>query len=139
MIKRTVLAGSFLILLAGCAAMRANSNDFPMHVYEQPLDLVYMKVYDTVAGTEGWVMYRTDKTNGIIEARNTIYGNWFDIDLQQLRFIVKMVSRTETSVAFDPVFAKCKGNTCLHITNKVHDVLNHLPARPKPQAQQPAP
>ncbi len=122
-------------MIAGCSSLRANSKDYPIHVYEQPLDLVYLKTYETLSKYDEWVPNFTDKTNGVIEVRNIKYANLLDFDTQLARFIIKMVSRTETSVALDTEKSRCKGNGCLELLNSIHDSLSHLPVKPKPQVQ----
>ncbi len=133
MMKRTILFGGFLAWMIGCASLRLKPADYPVHVYEQPFDLVYLKTYEALSKDRNWVPYRTDKSSGIIEVRNITYGTWDDMDKQFVRFLVKTVSRTETSVELDAEVSRCKGQNCLNLLNTIHNDLSQLPIRSKPE------
>ena len=124
-----------LLLVVGCSSMRVSSKDYPIHTYEQPMDLVYLKTYEALSKYDEWVPNLTDKTNGINEVRNIKYANLLDFDTQLARFVIKMVSRTETSVELDTERSRCKGNGCLELLDSINATLSRLPAKPKPQTQ----
>ena len=60
------------LLLVGCSssfrqAIIAEPLDYPIHIYEQPFDLVYLKTLETIDEYPGWAFHRTAKERGIIE------------------------------------------------------------------------
>ena len=124
-----------LLVANGCAFLRLKHREYPVYVYEQPFDLVYLKTYETLDGNNEWVPYRTDKAGGIIEFRSLKYGNWFDLDQQFASFLVRMVDRKHTSVGLNTEKSKCKDKGCLELFNNVHEVLSHLPARKEKEKQ----
>lgn len=134
--KQVKLWFSMILLMAGCASAALNPADYPVRIYDEPFDLVYLKTYEALSkNSSEWIPYRTDKANGVIEIRSLKYNNAFGLDKQFARFLVKMVSRTQTSVELDIQASKCKDNECRDLLDMVHETIIHLPARPKKQAQ----
>ncbi|MBI4388184.1 MAG: hypothetical protein HY582_03995 [Candidatus Omnitrophica bacterium] len=119
----------FIFLASGCASLKPKHLEYPVHVYEQPFDLVYLRMYETLDANNDWIPYRTDKAKGVIEFRSLKYANIFDLDKQNAYFIVKMVDRKHTSVEIDPSQSTCKDNSCFELLKSVHTVLSELPKR----------
>ena len=140
--KSIVLIGCMALLLAvGCASNKKKLSyaDYPVYTYEQPYDLVYKKALDILSDQPGWILETTDKNEGIIRLASTQYANILDMDTQKGQFVVKMVSRKETSIEFDPEHSNCRDNNCRIMLQGINKVLKELPPHieiPKNPAQQ---
>ncbi len=135
---KPIRIGRMLLLflfVAGCASLKPKHLEYPVYVYEQPFDLVYLRAYETLDANNDWVPDHTDKANGIIEFRSLQYGNLFDLDKQHAYFVVKMVDRKHTSVELDPSQSKCQDDSCLELLKSVDTVLSHLPKRKEKENQ----
>ena len=126
-------AFTLVFLLAGCSTIKFETRDYPVYVYHQPYDLVYLRAYETLDAAEDWIPNLTDKPKGIIEVKNTKYGNLSDADIQKAHFVITMVSRTETSVSIDPKKSKCQGDSCSKLLDSINETLSQLPLRPAKQ------
>ena len=141
MMKRSVIwAGCLALLLVGCAShgkKKLSYADYPVHVYDQPFDLVFKTAFDVLSTQEGWIMNPTDKTEGTITMTSTTYANWWaDLDNQKAQFIVKHVNRKQTSLEFDPAHSTCRDYRCHVLLEKVDHVLSELPAHVEVPKQQ---
>ncbi len=119
----------FFFLATGCATLKPKHLEYPVHVYEQPFDLVYLKAYETLDANSDWIPDYTDKAKGVIEFRSLKYANIFDLDKQNAYFIVKMVDRKHTSIEIDPSQSTCKDDSCFELLKSVDAVLSRLPKR----------
>ncbi len=119
--------------ICGCSTVQPGPETYPTYTYAQPLDLVFLKTYETLNQEPNWMPNFTDKSRGIIEFRNTLYGNLSDADVQHGRYLVKRVKADQTSVEFDPDNSKCKGDTCLKLLEKVNKALSGLPVYQQPE------
>ena len=138
--KQFIVLGSCLVfLMTGCASSikKLNQADYPTQTYTQPYDLVFKKTMDALNEQPGWILNPTNKAEGVIEVSNNQYTNWMDMDTQKARFLVKAVSRTQTSVQFDAEHSICKDRNCEKIFDGVKRVLTALPP-PKEAAPKPA-
>ena len=130
--KRSMIGLVALVLLAGCGIFEKQPPiKYVAYTYEQPFDLVYLKTMDVVDIDNDWAFAYTAKERGVIELKNINYENWFGMDKQYVRLVVRHVSQTETSVEIDPTGSRCKGRACIEILEKVNAVLSQLPPHPK--------
>ena len=129
--KQITLWASCLLLLmtVGCASSnkKLNPEDYPMHVYDQPFDLVFKRAMEVLGSQPGWILNPTNKAAGVIELTGTTYATWMDVDNQRARFIVRHVNRTQTSFEFDAAGSVCKDNSCHKLLDNVNQVLSALP------------
>lgn len=132
MVKRPISWLIALILLSGCGILsKQEPIKYIAYTYEQPYDLVYLKTMEVLDSDNNWVFGVTRKELGTIEMRNINYANWFGMDRQYVKFLVKYVSPTETSVEIDPANTSCKGKTCIDLLERVNKALGALPPHPK--------
>lgn len=124
-----------VFLMTGCAAIKIAREQYLTYVYPQSFDLVYLKTYETIDAQPDWAPLRTDRGNGIMEFRNTRYGNLFDYDTEHVTFVVTPVGRNETSLELDLSRSQCKGKDCLNLLKKAHEALKSLPSREEPEQQ----
>ncbi len=130
--KRSMAWLVTLVLLAGCGIFEKQpSIRYMVYTYEQPFDLVYLRAIETLDTNDDWAFSYTDKETGVIALRNMNYENWFGMDRQYVRFVVRHVSQTETSVEIDPSASQCKGTACVQLLEKINTVLSALPPHPK--------
>lgn len=124
-----------VFFVAGCAGIRIAKEDYPVYVYPQPFDLVYLKAYETVDAFPDWIPLTTDRGTGLITFRNSKYGNLFDYDAQHVAFVVKPLGRNQTSLEVDLSQSQCKEGACVKLLKSVHDVLKDLPVREAPESK----
>ena len=130
--KRPMIWLVALVLLAGCGIFEKQPPiKYVAYTYEQPFDLVFLKTIEILDMDNDWAFSYTAKERGIIELRNMNYENWFGVDRQHVRFVVRRVSQAETSVEIDPSSSQCKGKTCVDMLEKVNTGLSQLPVHVK--------
>ncbi len=134
MTKRSILWLFLLAFVSSCGTFsKYEPITYKVYTYEQPYDLVFLRTMETLDSNNDWVFSATRKELGVIEMRNTNYGNWFGVDRQYVRVLVKYVSEKETSVEIDPAHTSCKGKACTQLLEAVNEVLSALPPRPEKQ------
>jgi len=130
--NRSILWLFTLVLLSSCSIFsKQNPVTYKMYTHEQPYDLVFLKAFETIDSDNDWIFSSTRKELGTIDIRNMNYDNWFGIDRQYARFLVKHVSETETSIEIDPANTSCKENACIRLLERINEALSMLPAHPK--------
>ena len=131
MIKRILWVGCLMFLAVGCAhgKKKLSYADYPVHVYEQPFDLVYKTAIDILAVEPGWILNPTDKSAGIISLTSTTYANIMSLDAQKAQFVVRSVNRKQTSIEFDPAHSVCRDYNCHKLLEKINLAVSVLPAR----------
>ena len=72
-----------------------------VYVYDEPYDYTYLRTLEALSDYSNWTLEETDKEKGVIVARNTEYGHLFDHDKWVAKFLVKRISREQTSVQLD--------------------------------------
>lgn len=121
--------GILAILVSGCATKPYSPTEYPVYVYDQSFDVVYLKTYEVLDRVEDWTPLTTDKSKGHIDVKNKKYGNLFDLDIQTARFVLKMISRTQTSLTIDVDHSRCKDDACLKLLEAVDEVIVKLPKK----------
>ncbi len=99
-----LLAGS-VFLTAGCSSIQ-KSPVYPAYdeilLYQLPYDLTYLRVMDSLSNLPGWELDLTEKEKGLIRVRNLDWSKLDDSDTRLISFLVRRVSRTQTSVQIAP-------------------------------------
>lgn len=108
--KNRATVGFILILVffSGCLTswdLSKDKKDYPRYdkvlVFDRPFDVTYLRTVEALNNMPGWVLEETDKEKGLIVLHNREYGHAFDKDKRVARFILKRVSRDQTSVELD--------------------------------------
>ena len=71
-------------------------------IYPLAYDLTYLRTLEALETLPEWELEETEKENGIIRARNINYSQFGDADKRLATFLVKRISRNETSVQLAP-------------------------------------
>ncbi|HRK62439.1 MAG TPA: hypothetical protein PLY88_07835, partial [Candidatus Omnitrophota bacterium] len=69
---------------------------------EQPYDLVYLAVFDTVNDLTEWSPDKTLQTEGLIRLRNTQFSRFDDSDRRFIQVRIRRDGQFQTSVFLDP-------------------------------------
>lgn len=100
----------FSISLTGCAG---NKEILPTHdevlTFAVPYDLAYLRTIEALESLPDWELSETEKEKGIVRIQNTNFASFDDADKRQATFIIKRVSRQETSIALAPYSQKVIG------------------------------
>lgn len=133
MMKRSSLFFFAVVLvLSGCGILSKQSPvTYNSYTYEQPYDLIFLTTFEVIDTDNDWTFNSTAKELGRIDIQNMNSNNFFGIDRQYARFLIKHVSDTETSVELDPANTNCKDGVCVRLLERVNEVLSALPPRPK--------
>ncbi|HCM43157.1 MAG TPA: hypothetical protein DIS66_07605 [Candidatus Omnitrophica bacterium] len=99
----------FCFALSGCAGKSSylpadqvpagNSQEI---LIEQPYDLVYLAVFDTVNDLTEWSPDKTLQTEGLIRLRNTQFSRFDDSDRRFIQVRIRRDGQFQTSVFLDP-------------------------------------
>ncbi|MCM8775191.1 MAG: hypothetical protein NC930_02385 [Candidatus Omnitrophica bacterium] len=103
----SLLIPAMLLLCVGCASYRDVTDKIvPIHdevlVYELPFDLVYLRTLEALELVDGWELEETEKEKGLIRVRNINFSSFADADKRIATFLVKRISREQTSVELAP-------------------------------------
>ncbi len=82
-------------------------------IYALPYDLVYLKTMDALQDHDDWEIEITEKESGVIRVYNTAYGKPNDADERTITFLVKRISRGETSIQIAPDDQRIPGGDSL--------------------------
>ena len=141
--KQGAKAFGFLLavsLLSSCTSFtnftKVEPQSYPKYTYQQPFDLVFLTVLETIDTNSNWMIHLTNKPAGFIDVKNVQYGNMFDLDTQSVRFVVALVSRKETSLELDPAHSKCKGDACRTLLEEMNERIHKLPVKENAQEEQ---
>lgn len=100
-----VFISVLMLTLAGCTSIQ-KSPVYPAHdetlIYKLPYDLTFLRALDALSNIPGWELDLTEKEKGLIRVRNLDWTKLDDSDTRVITFLVRRVSRTETSVQIAP-------------------------------------
>lgn len=90
------------LLMTGCQSSIQKSIVYPAYdevlVFPLAYDLTYLRTLDALSNIPGWELDLTEKEKGLIRVRNLDWTRLDDGDRRLMTFVVKRVSRGETSV-----------------------------------------
>jgi len=105
------LAAAILVMVFVVGGCSWNEKLLPNHdeilVYNLPFDLTYLRTLEALETLDDWELNELEKEKGIISVRNLAYGQFGDADKRVANFLVKRVSREQTSVQLAPESQRC--------------------------------
>lgn len=108
-LKKVSLILFSLLLLAGCTTFSNEQKNrlLPKHdevlLYNLPYDLTYLRTLEALQINRDWELHSTEKEKGIIRVFNRSgYSRFGDEDKYEIIFLVKRITRDQTSVSIHP-------------------------------------
>lgn len=87
-------------------------------VYDNPYDLVFLRVIESADLLETWDVEITDKEKGLVSFHNTNFGAFSSEDERTISVLLKRINRSQTSVQLAPYSQKALD------TDKLLDVID---------------
>ena len=101
-----IVVGCAVFFMTGCATKLQNNKGLPKHdevlIYKLPYDLTYLRTVEALEHANGWELEETEKEKGTITVRNLNYERLDDSDRRVATFVLKRLSRQETSIELAP-------------------------------------